>query len=64
MTTRNIQRLMALAALALILAAGPAPGAELRVDGQREFGTEVELAWTLRVDYKMVTVQPQPKKGK
>ena len=35
-----------LVAATLALAAGPAPGAELRVDGQREFGTEVELAWT------------------
>ena len=42
-----------LAALALLLTAGPAPGVELRVDGQREFGTEVELNWTLHVDYKM-----------
>ena len=53
MTMRNRKYVAALLVLALTLTAGPALGAELRVDGQQEFGTEVELAWTLRVDYKM-----------
>lgn len=50
----NVRHLAALmAAVALAFVVGPAPGAELWVDGQRRPDTGAELTWTLDVEHAM-----------